>query len=411
VKFSRVLLVFLLFLLSWIMYLDRAAISTAKSLVSADLGISDAAMGIVFGAFALGYAVAQIPSGWFADKVGPRIALTTVVIGWSVFTALTGAAGGLVSLVVIRFLFGIAEAGAFPSSARAFYSWLPADQHGRANGIIFSGSRLGAALSFPILALLMDAFDWRFAFLILGVPGVLWAVIWLLWFRDEPAQPIVHEAATQDDLRLSDVFRSRLMLLAMAQYFASNFTFFICLSWMHPYLMTQYHLTREQASWYSMVVLLTGGTAQWVAGFLVDRLYRSPFRAYSRQVPAMGGFMLSAVGLAALAMSTSVQAGVASFAVAAFGAEMTISPSWAFCIDIGKRKSGAVSGSMNMIGNFGSFISASIFPLMARLTGDASAYFATAAILNVLAAAAWMRMRTGGQPELQLAAKTKIGAV
>ncbi len=389
---ARAILLALLFLLSWILYLDRAAISTAKDLVAGDLGLSNDAVGIVFGAFALGYAVAQIPSGWFADRFGPRVALAAVVAGWSVFTSLTGFARGFASLVAIRFLFGVAEAGAFPGSARAFFNWLPAAQHGRANGLIFSGSRLGAALSFPILAWVLDAFGWRGAFLFLGVPGVLWALVWLAWFRDQPPWKVDRLPAAVDDTRLGQVFRSRPMLLAMGQYFAGNFTFFICLSWMHPYLMSHYHLTRERAAWFSMIVLLIGATAQWVAGFMVDRLYRSPLRAHSRRIPAMAGFILSAAALAAIRLAASPEASVACFAIATFGAEMTVSPSWAFCIDLGGKKSGTVSGAMNMIGNFGSFVSASLFPVMNRWTGDATAYFLVAAALNVLAGTAWLRM-------------------
>lgn len=392
-KLARAILLGLLFLLSWIMYLDRAAISTAKPLIAGDLNLSDQAMGMVFGAFALGYAIAQVPSGWFADRVGPRVALAVVVTGWSIFTSLTGAVGTLTTIVAVRFLFGMAEAGAFPGSARAFYSWLPTEQHGRANGIIFSGSRLGAALSFPILAAMMDHFGWRSAFLLLGLPGAVWAVVWLLWFRDRPPYPVPAKAAGDEDVRLADVFRSRPMLLAMGQYFASNFTFFICLSWMHPYLMSHYRLSRETAAWYSMLVLLIGATAQWVAGFLVDRLYGSRYRAHSRRIPAICGFLLSAAGLALLRFSATPQGCVACFALATFGAEMTISPSWAFCIDLGKSKSGSVSGAMNMIGNLGAFVSASIFPVMYSLTGDAMAYFFTAAVLNVTAATIWLIMR------------------
>ena len=183
------------------------------------------------------------------------------------------------------------------------------------------------------------------------------------------------------------------MLLAMGQYFASNFTFFICLSWMHPYLMEHYRLSRERAAWFSMLVLLIGATAQWTAGFLVDRLYRSRFQAHSRRIPAMTGFLLSALALAAIRLTASPEAGVACFALATFGAEMTISPSWAFCIDLGGRKSGAVSGAMNTIGNFGSFVSASVFPLMNRWTGDATAYFLVAAALNLAAAVIWLGMK------------------
>jgi len=395
---ARAILLALLFALSWILYLDRAAISTAKDLVAGDLNLSNQAMGIVFGSFALGYALAQVPSGWFADRVGPRLALATVVTGWSIFTALTGAACGFVSLVVIRFLFGVAEAGAFPGAARAFFNWLPSALHGRANGIIFSGSRLGAALSFPILAWILDAFGWRGAFLFLGVPGVVWALLWLAWFRDRPPWEVPHPPAAVDESRLGQVFRSRPMLLAMGQYFASNFTFFLCLSWMHPYLMAHYRLTRERAAWFSMLVLLIGATAQWTSGFLVDRLYRSRHRAHSRRIPAMTGFLLSALALAAIRLTASAEAGVACFALATFGAEMTISPSWAFSIDLGGKKSGAVSGAMNMVGNFGSFVSASVFPLMNRWTGDATAYFLVAATLNLAAAAIWLRMRAERRP-------------
>lgn len=395
---ARAILLGLLFILSWIMYLDRAAISTAKEVIAVDLNCSDEAMGMVFGAFALGYALAQIPAGWFADRLGPRIALATVVSGWSLFTALTGIATGLWAMIAIRFIFGVAEAGAFPGTARAFFNWLPSGLHGRANGIVFSGSRLGAAFSFPILTFLMSSMGWRAAFLILGLPGLAWAVVWLIWFRDRPAEPVPHTEDSAPDITLRQVFHSRPMLLAMGQYFASNFTFFICLSWMHPYLVSHYGLSRDVAAWYSMVVLLVGSSAQWISGFLVDSLYNSRHRAVSRRAPAMAGFVVAAGSLACFPFAATAQAGVVCFALATFGAEMTISPSWAFCIDVGRRKSGAVSGSMNMLGNLGSFVSASIFPLLYRWSGDASAYFVTAALLNVIAAGLWTMMRSPADP-------------
>ena len=383
----RTILLVLLFLLSWILYLDRAAISTAKDLVAKDLGLSNDAMGVVFGSFALAYALGQIPAGWFADRFGPRMTLTIVVSAWSLFTALTGLAPEFATLVVVRFLFGLAEAGAFPASARAFYTWLPAELHGRANGIIFSGSRLGAALSFPILAGLLDGYGWRVAFFLLGVPGLVWAAVWFSWFRDRPAPP-----TTTIDAPLRDIFRSRAMLQVMAQYFSSNFTFFLCLTWMLPYLMERYHLTRERASWYSMTILLVGATAQWVSGFLTDWLYQR-YPRWSRRAPALAGFMVAASALLVLTQANSPEMAVALFTLATFGTEMTISPSWAYCIDIGGGKSGAVSGAMNMVGNLGGFVSASVFPALARWNGgDASLYFLVAALLNVTSAIFWLRM-------------------
>ena len=392
---QRYVVVLFLFVMSMILLIDRVCISTAKDPIAADLGLSDEAMGMVFGAFALGYALAQIPSGWFADRYGPRIALTLVVAGWSLLTAITGAAWSLVSMVTIRFLFGVAEAGAFPGSARAFYNWLPAGERGRANGVMFSGSRIGAALAFPLLAWMLATWHWRWCFVILGAAGVVWSVAWLLWFRDHPRNAVQQDdmRAAGEDLTLAGVFRSGRMALNMVQYFAGNFTFFICLSWMHPYLKRQYSLSNAEAAGWSMVPLLVGATAQWITGFLVDRLYHSPYQAWSRRLPAMLGFVLAAAGVALVARMNDVGSAVACFTLATFGAEMTISPSWAYCVDIAGRNSGSVSASMNMIGNIGSFVSANAFPYLYGLTGSASSYFSVAALLNVVAVACWFYMR------------------
>ncbi len=383
----RAILLSLLFLLSWILYLDRAAISTAKDLIAKDLSLTNEAMGVVFGSFALAYAVGQIPAGWIADRYGPRATLAAVVAIWSGFTALTGMATEFTMLVAIRSLFGLAEAGAFPASARAFYTWLPAEMHGRANGIIFSGSRLGAALSFPILAGLLDGFGWRAAFFVLGVPGLVWAAVWFSWFRDRDA-PV----AKGPSIPFGRILRSRGMLQVMGQYFASNFTFFLCLTWMLPYLMERYQLTRERASWYSMVILLVGAMAQWVSGFLTDWLYKRQPR-WSRRGPALGGFVLASMAMAMVTVAGSAEWAVAFFTLATFGTEMTISPSWAYCIDIGGGKSGRVSGAMNTVGNLGAFVSANAFPILTRMNGgDAGLYFFVAALLNVAGAVMWLRM-------------------
>lgn len=393
---KRYLVVFALFLLSMITYIDRVCISSAKEPVAAELSLSDEAMGAVFSAFALGYALAQVPSGWLADRFGPRLALSSVVTAWSLFTAWTGAARSFTALLLIRFVFGVGEAGAFPGSARAIYDWLPSGERGRANGILFSGSRLGAALSFPLLAWMLAAWGWRASFVILGGLGVVWALAWLGWFRDRPKEPVPRDEPPQAQaMSFGEVVRSPGMALAMAQYFAGNFTFFICLSWMHPYLKQHYRLTSAEAAGYSMAPLLFGAAAQWVAGFLVDFLYRRPhLRAWSRRLPGMLGFVLAAGGLYGVTLAASPALAVACFTLATFGADLTISPSWAYCIDIGGKHSGAVSGSMNMLGNIGSFVSANAFPYLYRLTGSASAYFHTAAALDVAALACWYGMRS-----------------
>lgn len=392
---NRYGVVALLFVLSMITYIDRACIASAKDPVVKDLALSEEGMGLVFGAFALGYALAQIPSGWLADRFGPRLALTAVVVAWSACTALTGAAWSLASLVAIRFLFGVGEAGAFPGSTRAIRNWLPAGERGRANGLLFCGSRLGAALSFPLLAWLLSLWNWRTTFLALGLIGILWAVAWFVLFRDHPAPPLQDQLRSRaSELALKELLRTRGAILAMAQYFSSNFTFFLCLSWMLPYLKRQYALGDAEAARLAMVPLLLGSVSQWIAGWMVDRLYRSSWRAWSRRIPAILGFSLAAAGILALAQASAPDIAVMCFALAAFGADLTISPSWVFCADLAGRHTGSFSGSMNMTGNLGSFVSASAFPFLQSLTGSATAYFVAAACLNLAGAACWLGMRS-----------------
>lgn len=390
----RYVVVMFLFLLSMITYIDRVCISAAKDPIAAELSLSDGAMGLVFSAFALGYALAQIPTGKLADKLGPRVALTAVVCVWSGLTALTGAAWNLASLVVIRFLFGVGEAGAFPGSARAVVNWLPPGERGRANGVLFSGSRIGAALSFPLLAWMLGRYSWRPSFFILGGVGIVWALAWFLWFRDRPAGTTgQNEAATGAGPRVS-LFRHKGLGLAMTQYFATNFTTFLVLSWMLPYLKKQYALSDSRAAAYAMAPLLMAASAQWLAGWMVDSLYNSRWRAWSRRLPAILGFTSSGLALLALTQAGSAETAIIWFSIAAFGADMTVSPAWVFCADIAGAKSGSVSGAMNMMGNLGSFVSANAFPFLFGLTGTASAYFVATAAMNGVAVLCWLRMKS-----------------
>jgi ACS family glucarate transporter-like MFS transporter len=391
---ARWVVVAALFVVSLITYIDRAAISSAKGAVSAELGLSDDQMGAVFSAFALGYALAQAPAGWLADRFGPRLALALVVAVWSAFTAATGMARTLGALLAIRFLFGVAEAGAFPGAARAFHNWLPVGERGRANGIIFAGARIGAALAFPVMAWLLAEWDWRVAFYLLAFPGVLWALGWAVWFRNYPRQPLTAKSTGRPpEIPLGALLRMRGILLAMAQYFCSNFTSFMALSWMNPYLRETYRLSAAEAAGYSMTPFLCGAVSQWTTGAVVDRLYRSRYRAWSRRLPPMIGFAVAAVGIALVPQMGSPFAAAACFTVAIFGAEMTISPSWVYCMDLAGKNSGTVTGTMNMVGNLGSFVSANAFPLLRGWAGTPAAYFWAAAVLNAAGLVCWWRMR------------------
>jgi MFS transporter, ACS family, glucarate transporter len=395
---QRLWLMLGLFILSLILYIDRVCISTGKADIAKDLQLNDVQMGWVFAMFTLGYALFQVPSGLLVDRYGPRLVLSAIVIIWSIFTGLTGLVTGLVTLLVVRFIFGAGEAGAFPGAARVFYNWLPVDKRGFANGIMFSGSRLGGAVAFLALPGLIHAIGWRETFFLMGAIGILWAVLWYIFFRDHPEQNAqAVKIAAQQPATAADykkVFAQPAVWLTMAQYFASNFTFFICLSWMLPYLQKQFNLSPVDAGFYAMIPLLCATASQWASGYLVDVMYRSSaWRAWSRRLPAALGFAMGVVGLCLIPLMDTPLSVVICFTIAVFGADMTISPSWTHCVDIGGKGSGAISGSMNMVGNLGSFLSSIAFPYLLLWTGTSSSYFLLAAFLNVIGVWCWLSMK------------------
>jgi ACS family glucarate transporter-like MFS transporter len=413
---ARFRLVAMTFALSMLLYIDRVAMSTAKGPVTQELGLSDTQFGWVLSAFALGYALFQTPAGALADRFGPRAVLTMLVLIWSMFTALTGIARSFAVLLVFRFLFGAGEAGAYPACARAFYNWLPVAERGLAQGINFSGSRLGAAFALPAVAWLVTAAGWRASFGILGVAGVVWAAVWWLWFRNRPEDHAgvsaserarivdgrgARSTAAVAPLSAGALAASGNMWVAMGQYFASNFTFFFCLTWLFPYLQRTYQLEALQAGLLSSGPLLAGAAGNWVGGWLVDALYRGGNIGRSRRLPAILGFSLAASGLLGSLLLDGVTGKVLLLSIAIFGADMTLPPSWAFCIDIGRAHAGAVAGTMNMAGNIGSFVTSLAFPYLLVLTGSPAPFFVVGAALNVLAIWLWTRAR----PEVPVVAR------
>lgn len=400
----RSLLVAATFLLSVLLYVDRVCISAAKKDVAADLSLSDQQMGWVFAAFSLGYALFQTPSGWLADRFGPRRVLASIVAVWSVFTGLTSLANSFLVLISVRFLFGAGEAGAFPGIARAMYSWIPMKERGLVQGINFSGSRIGAAVTLPLITWAIASIGWQFTFVLLMFVGFVWSVLWIVFFRDEPTdarwlseqeRSYILENRQKQSVGSSsqssrvNLLQSSTVWALCGQYFASNFIFYFGLTWFFPQLMKRYELSGIEASFFAAAPMLFGAIGNWVAGWWVDRLYASGRWRLSRRLPAITGFGLAAIGIVGCAYAVTPLSSSIWFSLCIFGADMTLSPSWTSCVDIGRSKSGFVSGTMNMAGNVGAFVTSLAFPYLLDWTGSPLSFFFVAAMINLLAISLW----------------------
>jgi ACS family glucarate transporter-like MFS transporter len=390
---------------------DRVCISAAKNDIAAGLGISDQTFGVIFGAFALGYAVLMVPSGWLADRCGPRRFLALIVTAWSVFTAATGLISSVPLLIAIRFLFGAAEAGAFPTAARAIYTWLPPAERGVALGLLNSGSRIGAAVGLSLMSASINAIGWRASFLMLGALGLLWAAWWFRWYRDDPARKRGVSPAELERIRAGrDVHSNggagtqdgplftKDSVLVVLQYFCSNFTFFLCFSWLLPYLRQQFRLPAQDAALYASIPLYCGAVATWTSGMTVDALSRRGYWNWSRRAPAMAGYALAAICLIAAIRCASVETFILCFSLTTFGVDFAISPSWSAASDFGGRRTGTLSATMNMAGSAGSFASSVSFPWLLAGTGSVAAYFGVAAALDLLAVVLWWWMKPAPRP-------------
>ena len=406
----RFILLLFTFLLTVLLYVDRACISTAKVPISKDLNFDPTDFGWIMAMFTLGYALFQAPSGKLADSKGPRSVIAGIVSIWSLLTSLTGAAWNYTSMLVIRFLFGAGEAGAFPSLAKVVYNWFPVKERGIVQGINFSGSRLGAAFAMPLVAWMLSLMGWRHTFIIFGIIGVVFALFWFFIFRNTPEESKLlsksekefildnrQKSATTDlkILTFSNILSSGNVWLAMVQYVCSNFTFYFTLTWMYPYLQERFALDGIKTGFYAMIPLISGAAGNWFSGLLVDFIYKRGKLKFSRQLPAIIGFSLAAAGILLLSFVKSREMSILVLSIAIFGADMTLSPSWAFCIDIGKENSGMVSGTMNMAGNLGAFVTIIAFPYMLKWTGGHETFFYICSALSLLAIITWIFMKPG----------------
>jgi MFS family permease len=335
-----------------------------------ELDLSVLQMSIVFSAFTLSYSLFEIPSGWLGDVRGPRRVLTRIVLWWSAFTMLTGAARGFQSLVAIRFLFGAGEAGAFPNIARSFSRWFPARERGRANGVMFLGSRLGGMLSAPVALVIIARWGWRESFVIFGLIGIVWAAAWYAWYRDRPEE---HPAMTPAELAViqegsmaADIpsertpwrllLRSRNLYAICAMYFAFGYGLYFYFTWLPTYLITVLGFSRFGGGLFAALPFLLAGIADLVGGWLTDTLSRRLGLRAGRCHLGCAAFMTCAALVFASQLPVPAVAKAVLLAFALASADLALGACWAVPIDIAPDHAGVITGCMNTLGNLGGLV-------------------------------------------------------
>lgn len=365
-------------------YIDRVAISMAAPEMMRDLGFDKVQMGWVFSSFAIAYALFEIPGGWLGDKMGPRKVLMRIVVWWSVFTALTGIVRSYSALIAVRFLFGAGEAGCFPNLTKAFTTWLPADERVRAQGFMWTFARLGGAFTPPLVAWVFLFTDWRVAFMIFGALGVLWAVPFYLWFRDNPRdhksvnaaelallKDADHMASGHGNVPWGKLVSSRTVWLLWVQYFCLSFPWYFFITWLPTYLQEGRHLDRNTASIYAILPLFFGGMGSFVCGLLSGPLARAIGSvSKARKLLATVGFFGAAMLLVVCINTRDPLYAMIAMGLASFFNDLVMPGAWGACMDVGGRYAGTLSGSMNMMGNMAGFVAPSLGGYILRETGN-----------------------------------------
>lgn len=354
------------FTLTAITYLDRICISAAAPFIMRDLSLTALEMSFVFSAFTLAYSLFEVPSGWLGDVKGPRRVLTRIVLWWSAFTMLTAAAQGFRSLVVIRFLFGAGEAGAFPNMARSLSRWFPLRERGRANGVMLLGSRVGGMISVPLALLVISWWGWRMSFVVFGLTGVVWAVAWQAWYRDRPEEhPAISPqeiAWIQQDAPVSRaqvptpwraLLRSRNLYAVCAMYFAFGYGLYFYFTWLPTYLIQELGFSPLAGGAFAALPFFLAGVADVAGGWLTDRLSHRFGLKTGRCYLGFTAFFTCGVLLFTSTLADGAVTKALLLALALASADFGLSAAWAVCLDIAPDHGGVMTGWMNTFGNLG----------------------------------------------------------
>lgn len=387
----------MLVILGMVTFLDRINISVAGSSIMHDLNLSPAQWGWVQSAFILSYGLMQIPMGALSDRFGHRSILAAIVIWWSAFTAFTGMAGGLMSLLVIRFMFGIGEAGSSPCSTGVISRWFEKDEVGKAQGYVWAASRMGGALTPFVVIPVMMTVGWRAAFYLLGALGIIWAIVWWLYYKDtintigtidtiETIDTIGTIDTEKPRLPWSSILRNRQFWLICGMYFFYAFGSWFFFSWFPTFMELGRGFDKTELTYAVAVPFIMSMIGNITGGHLTDRLTQRYGIKIGRKALGSTSLAVSAICMFLAAFIPGKMA-VFVFLSLCFGIfDLMLPSAWALCIDLGKRHAGTVSGAMNTAGNIGGFCCGILFGELVQQSGNYNLPLYMIAVMLIISA-------------------------
>ena len=383
-----------------ITYMDRVAISSAVPLIQKEFGFSMVTIGWILSSFRWGYSLFQLPGGWLGDQLGPRRALTLIVCWWSAFTAVTALTWSATSMAVTRFLFGVGEAGAFPIATRSLSRWMLPSERGYAQGVTHAGSRLGAALTPPVVVALMAAYGWRAPFFLFGALGIGWAVVWYFYYRDTPAEhssvnraefeilqsALGKRSSTSKSVPWRAILTCRTLWTISAMYFCYGYCIAVYLDWFPTYLRDHRGFNLKQMGWYAALPLLAGTVGDLCGGWASDVwLKRTGDLKAARRFIGFIGFTVAGLTMIPATLTQDSHMSVWFSCLAVFGLELTVGVTWALPLDIGADYAGSVSAVMNTCGNIGGAASPAILGYLVQSFGWQEPFLVASVLCGVAA--------------------------
>jgi sugar phosphate permease len=391
--------------LGMITYLDRACIATLAPGIIKDLGLTTVQMGYVFTVFQLAYALFEIPTAWWADRRGTRAVLSRIVIWWSLLTAATGLAFSYPVMLLVRFLFGVGEAGAWPCVARTFSRWIPRRERGTVQGVFFAGAHLVGGLTPWLVLWLLQFLSWRAIFVCFGGVGLVWTAIWLTWFRNDPAEhPSVNAAELETIVseRPAEIghegglaywgtlFRNRNMLALCVMYVPNCMIFYFCITWLPTYLKQHHGFDAASLGIFAGLPLIVSMPGDLLGGIVTDRLVARYGLRIGRSGLGAVAYLLAGLALLGAAVSSTPVLAATLIAVATGLTMFTLGAAWGTVIEVGRNHVGVVGATMNSVGNLAAMLNPLIVAYSVQWFGNWNLPLHLMGVLFLIGSASWL---------------------